>query len=68
MNDDERRLRRRLAAAPDSLGGGSGDVYVTGVFSAGTGDICHAFFAHKRDTPRAADLTPLQKRMESGGA
>ncbi len=68
MNNDERPLRRRLAAAPESLSGGIGDVYVTGVFSAGTGDISSAFFAHKRETPRAANLTPLQRRMESGGA
>jgi hypothetical protein len=68
MNDDERRQRRRLADAPGSLGPGHGDVYVTGVFSGGTGDICSAFFAYKRQTPRATALTPLQKRMESGGA
>gem|GEM_PF-3451147 len=63
METDPRQRARPADGAPETP-----DSYVKGRFSAGAVAIRTAFFDRNAATPRAGTLTPLQRRMESGGA
>ena len=64
-----------LAAIRHLFGKGTHDVsseqnYVKGSFTKDTGEDREAYFKHKKEHPSddPKKLTPLQKRMHSGGA